>query len=45
MTLKIEYEKDIQGGFRAWYGTGRMHGNQFRDSARVIFRQGLVSYY
>ena len=43
MKLQILYEKDVNQGFKAWYGQGKKNGNKFRVVATQVCQGGLVS--
>ena len=41
---KIEFETDVDHGFKAWFGDRKARGNEFRDAARLAWQEGLVSW-
>ena len=43
MKLQILYEKDVNQGFKAYYGQGKKNGNEFREAAIQVCQGGQVS--
>ena len=43
MKLQILYEKDVNQGYKAWFGQGKKNGNDFKEVAIQVCQGGLVS--